>query len=117
MFKKNCYQKSISFVLKEFDSSAEGLSQKQVEERKLEAQKYQIIPEKHQSFLVKFLYQLKDIMVLILLISGLVSLLIGLIQNSTTEVVDGAIILGIVIMNALFGVFQEKKSEKAIDSL
>lgn len=117
MHTKNHYQMSVQNVLKDLNSSITGLTEKQVEERKLDAQKYQILPEKHQSFFTKFLLQLKDIMVLILLISGVVSLLIGLIQNSATEIADGLIILGIVIMNALFGVFQERKSEKAIDSL
>ena len=56
-------------------------------------------------------------MILILLISAVVSIVIGGIENSTSEIVDGVIILGIVVMNAMFGVLQEHKTEKAIESL
>jgi len=117
MQREKYYKMSTKQTLEKLNSSKEGLLDQEVEHRRIEAKRYQLKPEKRQSFIVKFLYQLKDIMVLILLISGVVSIVIGLCQNSMTEIVDGAIILGIVVMNALFGVFQERKSERAVDAL
>lgn len=111
------YQKTIDECVKEFDTSLEGLSFDEVSKRLPESQKFVIKSAKKQSFLSKFLAQIKELMVLVLLISGIVSFVIGFIEKSSSEIVDGAIILGIVVMNALFGVFQERKSEKAIESL
>jgi len=114
---KEFYKQSVEQCLKEFCSSKDGLSEKQVGERLVESKKFAIKPQKHQSFFVKFLCQIKELMVLVLLVSGLVSIVMGAIEKSSSEIIDGAIILGIVVMNAFFGVFQERKSEKAIDSL
>ncbi|MBE7075553.1 MAG: cation-translocating P-type ATPase [Clostridiales bacterium] len=108
---------SVSESLAKIDSQKEGLSQKEVDIRLPQSQKMQIKDSKRQSFLSKFWAQIKELMVLVLLISGIVSIVIGIAEKTSEEIVDGAIILGIVVMNALFGVYQERKSEKAIDSL
>ncbi len=117
MENKNFYQKSIEQCLHEFSSDKNGLSVTEVQNRISESQKYLIKPAKKQSFLSKFFAQIKELMVLVLLISGVVSIIIGIIEKTSGEIVDGAIILGIVVMNALFGVYQERKSEKAIENL
>lgn len=117
MENKEIYKKSINESLKIFSTNKNGLNSFQVNERIVDSKNDLIKPEKKKSFLIKFFEQMKDLMVLILLISGIVSLVIGLIEKSTSEIADGGIILGIVVMNALFGVFQEKKSEKAIENL
>ncbi len=114
---KEFYQTSASDCLKIFNSNIDGLSASEVEKRLPESRKYLISDAKKQSFFSKFLSQIKELMILVLLVSGIVSIIIGIIENSSGEIVDGSIILGIVIMNALFGVFQERKSEKAIENL
>lgn len=111
------YKKSFDACLQELGSNKYGLSENEAMARLPEAQAKQIKPAKKQSFFCKFLAQIKELMVLVLLISGVVSIIIGAIEHSSSEIVDGAIILGIVVMNALFGVYQENKSEKAIDAL
>ncbi len=117
MKEKEYYKKSVRECLESFGTTSDGLTEKQVSDRLVECKKYAIKPQKHQSFLVKFLCQIKELMVLVLLVSGIISITMGIIEKSSSEIVDGAIILGIVVMNALFGVFQERKGEKAIDSL
>lgn len=117
MENQNCYKKSIDECLRNFDTSFQGLSESVAKERLLECQKFAIGQAKKQSFLSKFFAQIKELMVLVLLVSGIISIVIGAIENTKGEIIDGAIILGIVVMNALFGVFQERKSEKAIESL
>lgn len=111
------HREKIDEVLKNFCSKKEGLSEKEASERLIESQKFLIQPQKKQSFLSKFFAQIKELMVLVLLFAGIISIVIGIVENSSSEIIDGSIILGIVVMNALFGVFQERKSEKAIESL
>lgn len=114
---ENFYKCSISESLNLLSSKKSGLSKNEAETRLPQAKEFALQNEKHSSFLSKFLVQIKDLMILILLVSGVVSIVIGIIEKASSEIVDGSIILGIVVMNALFGVFQECKSEKAVDSL
>lgn len=114
---ENFYKCSISESLNLLSSKKSGLSKNEAETRLPQAKEFALQNEKNSSFLSKFLAQIKDLMILILLVSGVVSIVIGIIEKASSEIVDGSIILGIVVMNALFGVFQECKSEKAVDSL
>lgn len=111
------YKCSIKECLKYFSSQESGLKEDEVLARKKDCEKYFIKKEKKSNLFLKFLAQLKELMVLILLISAIISIVVGIVTNSTSEIIDGVIILGIVVMNAVFGVFQEHKSEKAIESL
>lgn len=111
------YQKSKNECMQQFAVGCDGLSESEVAKRSAESQKKLIKSAKKQSIFVKFLLQLKDLMVVVLLVSGVISIIIGIVEDGVGEIVDGSIILGIVVMNALFGVYQERKSEKAIDSL
>lgn len=117
MEEKKFYQKSIDECIREFNTNENGLKENDISSRLPESQKYLIKSAKKQSFLSKFLAQIKELMVLVLLVSGIVSIIIGAVEGSSSEIIDGGIILGIVVMNALFGVFQERKSEKAIENL
>ena len=62
------------------------------------------------TFLQMFLEQLKDYMVIILIIASILSIIVG-------ETADSAVIITIVIINACLGVYQEYKAEKALDAL
>ena len=117
MESKDFYKKNVEECLREFDTNVSGLKEQQIKERLPQSQQYIIKGAKKQSFISKFFAQIKELMVLVLLISGIISIVIGATENSFSEVIDGLIILGIVVINALFGVFQERKSEKAIESL
>ena len=69
------------------------------------------LPEgKQRGPLIRFLAQLNNILVYVLLGAGFVKLMVGLW-------LDAAVILGVVIINALLGFFQEGKAEKALDSI
>jgi len=69
------------------------------------------LPEGHkQGPLVRFLLQFNNILVYVLLAAGFVKLMVGLW-------LDAAIILGVVVVNALLGFVQEGKAEKALDSI
>ena len=111
------YKFSIEKCLSLMSSRASGLKLDEVNMRMSKSKEKQIEKGKKTNLFIKFLAQLKELMVLILLISAIVSIVIGIIENSPSEIVDGAIILGIVVMNASFGGVQEYKTEKAIESL
>ena len=66
--------------------------------------------KKKQSFLFKLAGQFKDVMVLILIAAALVSGFLG-------EWLDAGVILAIVVINAVLGLVQEGKAEKAIEAL
>ena len=111
------YRFSAEECLKKMSSSMFGLPNNEVQVRLKDSQNLLISKQKKSNLFLKFLGQLKELMVLILLFSSLISIIIGAIENSSSEIVDGIIILGIVVMNAIFGVVQEHKTEKAIESL
>lgn len=111
------YKFSAEECLNKMSSSMFGLSNNEVQLRLKDSQNLLISKQKKSNLFLKFLAQLKELMVLILLFSSLISIIIGAIENSSSEIVDGIIILGIVVMNAIFGVVQEHKTEKAIESL
>ena len=72
--------------------------------------------KKHRSFLQKFIDQMKDYMVIILIIAAVVSFIIALVEQHG-EFIDSIIIIAIVILNGVLGVQQESKAEKALDAL
>lgn len=98
------------------NSRKEGLSDEEALVR-LSSMKKNKKKKSKNSFFFKFLSQFKDLMILILLVASTVSIVIGIIQNTNSEIVDGLIILGIVIVNAIFGAFQERKAEKSLKIL
>ncbi|MFD1433126.1 cation-translocating P-type ATPase [Lacticaseibacillus yichunensis] len=66
---------------------------------------------KRKTLAQRFLDQFKDFMIIVLLAAALIA---GLVVH---EWADAGIILAVVIINAIFGVFQESKAEEAIDAL
>ncbi|MDD2534729.1 MAG: cation-translocating P-type ATPase [Eubacteriales bacterium] len=87
-----------------------GLTAEQAAERLAQYGPNALSEKKRQSLLQKILAQLKDVMVLILIAASLVSAFLG-------EYIDAVVIIAIVIINAILGVVQEGKAEKAIDAL
>ncbi len=107
---------SVDRALSVLNSRKEGLSNDEVLKRKAYCSKNKI-KEKKNGFLFKLFSQFKDLMILILLFSAVVSVVVGVIQSSKGEVIDGLIILGIVLMNSIFGAIQEHKAEKSLKIL
>lgn len=93
-----------------------GLTVPQVEQRSKEYGQNELREGKRPGLIAKFLEQFKDFMVIILLIAAAVSFFTSLFRHDS-DYIDPIIILLIVIVNAVIGVLQESRAEKAIDAL
>jgi len=109
------YCEDIDLVLKDTNSSMEGLSQQEAEKRLNENGKNKLAETEKDSLLKRFIKQLTDPMILILLAAAAISGVLAIIENESFA--DVIIILAVVIVNAVLGVYQENKAEKAIEAL
>lgn len=73
--------------------------------------------KKKKSNFSRFIDQFKDVMILILIAAAAVSFGIACYEGEPKEFFEPALILLIVILNAVMGVMQESKAEKALDAL
>ena len=104
-------------VLRQLDTDEkQGLTEKEVKERKEKYGKNKLEEKKKESFIVKFIKQFNDFMIIILIIASIISAVVSKIQGEN-DYVDSIIIIVIVVFNALMGVIQEAKAEKSIEAL
>ena len=104
-------------VLRQLDTDEkQGLTEKEVKERQEKYGKNKLEEKKKESFIVKFIKQFNDFMIIILIIASIISAVVSKMQGEN-DYVDSIIIIGIVVFNALMGVIQEAKAEKSIEAL
>jgi P-type Ca2+ transporter type 2C len=106
---KQWHTLSIEESVKDVDVH-QGLSESEAKERLTTFGYNQLDAAKKKNFLMTILDQFKDVMIIILIIAAVISGLLG-------EVVDAAIIMAIVIVNAILGYIQEAKAENALKAL
>lgn len=105
-------------VLSEFQTDAfRGLTQAQVAERKEQYGENKLREKKKKSGVQRFFEQFKDVMIIILLVAAVVSFAIACVEQNPKEFFEPVLILVIVVLNAIMGVVQESKAEKALDAL
>ena len=104
------FSKTSNDVLKNFNVTKEGLTDKQVAES-IEKNGYNELTEKKKkSLLLVFLEQFKDLLVVILIIAGILSIITGNVESTI-------VIFAVIILNAILGTVQHVKAEKSLDSL
>lgn len=94
-----------------------GLTSKKVEELRRTYGANKLKEKKSKTTFQRFLDQFKDVMILILLAAAVVSFVIACIEKNPGEFFEPLLILLIVVLNAIMGVAQESKAEKALDAL
>lgn len=104
------YQKDIPTVLKECQSSMEGLNSNDILKRQ-EQYGYNVLDEKKkESPLTIFLKQFQDLLVIILIIAAIISGVSGQFESSL-------VIILVIIVNAILGTVQTLKARKSLESL
>ncbi|MDD3862517.1 MAG: cation-translocating P-type ATPase [Clostridia bacterium] len=103
--------------LKRFETSRKGIDELEAASRLKSYGKNKLDNQKKRSKLVMLLAQFTDIMIIILLLAAGVSIVFSIIEKSGSELTDGLIILGIVLINAWIGFAQENKAEQAMEAL
>ena len=112
------YHETGENVLKELGSDASyGLTDEQVLQRKQQYGENRLREKKKKTNLQRFLDQFKDVMILILIGAALISFVVACVEGNPKEFFEPALILLIVVVNAIMGVMQESKAEKALDAL
>ena len=109
------YLKSADEVFADIGSSANGLTSAEAQTRLEKNGKNKLAEAKKPSVIKKFFAELADPMIIILLIAAAVSAVTSALQNESFT--DVFIILAVVLINAVLGVVQESKEEKAIEAL
>jgi len=111
------YHETDEAVLKELQTSMRGLSDAQVRQKKEEFGENKLNEKKKKSNVQRFFDQFKDVMILILLAAAAISFVIACVEGEPKEFFEPVLILLIVVLNAVMGVMQESKAEKALDAL
>lgn len=105
------YNKSVNEIERNFNTNIQTGLSKEEYSKKLNEYGYNKLKEKKSKNIIqKFIDQLKDFMVIILIIAAVISFFLG-------ETTDSMIIIAIVILNATLGVIQESKAEKSLEAL
>lgn len=114
----NYYCTPLDEVLKETATDAKvGLSLKEAKLRLEKNGENRLKEKKKKSFMSRFFDQFKDVMIIILIIAAVISFGVIVIEKNWGELFEPALILIIVILNAIMGVYQEGKAEKALEAL
>ncbi|NLY19135.1 MAG: HAD-IC family P-type ATPase, partial [Clostridiaceae bacterium] len=105
-------------LLRELQSDPEkGLSSGEVKERLDKYGENRLKEKKKKTNLQRFLDQFRDVMILILLVAAAISFIIACVEGEMSEFFEPILILLIVVLNAILGVVQESKAEKALEAL
>ena len=112
------HSKPISDVLKHLKvDPSTGLSSAEVLSRRNQYGENKLREKKKKTTFQRFLEQFKDVMILILIAAAIISFVVVCVEKNWGELFEPALILLIVILNAVMGVYQEGKAEKALDAL
>ena len=115
------YCEDESKVFEHVSSQKEGLTTEEAEKRLSQNGKNKLVEGKKESLIVRFFKQLAEPMTIILLVAAAISAGVeiyeGVINNHFEFPTDVIIILAVVLINAILGVLQESKAEKAIEAL
>ena len=111
------YLKNCEDVLTEVGSTENGLTSSEAASRLEKNGKNKLAEGKKESLFHRFLKQLADPMIIILIAAAVISAITATLGGEGEGYADVIIILVVVLINAILGVYQESKAEKAIEAL
>ena len=97
-------------ILKNFNVSKEGLSERQIEENTIKYGLNELNQKKKKSILQVFISQFKDLLIFILIAAGIISMLSNNVESTI-------VIFAVIVLNAVLGTVQHFKAEQSLDSL
>lgn len=109
------YNINTNEVLKILETSEDGLSSDEAKSRLSKNGPNKLKETKKKGIVSKFISQFKDLMLIILIISAILSAFVSV--KTGESFTDTIVILFVVVLNAILGVIQESKAEKAIEAL
>ncbi|MFC6169197.1 cation-translocating P-type ATPase [Loigolactobacillus jiayinensis] len=107
---KKFYSTSTTEVQSTLHTTESGLTKAEAQKRLDEGGANSLVAKRRKTIIERFIDQFKDFMIAVLLVAAIVAAFSG-------ETADAVIILLVVVLNAVFGVFQEVQAEAAIDAL
>ena len=108
---KAYYRESKEEVLKELGANEQqGLTSKAAQEKLAQVGPNALVEGKKKSVVEVFLEQFKDLMVIILIVAAVISAFTGNLEST-------AVIIVVLILNAILGTVQHVKAEKSLEAL
>ena len=107
---ENWHNNSIETTFELLDSSQNGLSNKEANDRLSKYGKNRLPEPKSRSLFVRFLYQFNNVLIYVLIAASLVTAILG-------HWIDAGVIIGVVFVNAIIGFVQEGKAEDALKAI
>jgi magnesium-transporting ATPase (P-type) len=107
---ENWHNNSIEKTFELLDSSQNGLSDKEANNRLSQYGKNKLPEPKSRSLIIRFLYQFNNVLIYVLIIASLVTAILG-------HWIDAGVIIGVVFVNAIIGFVQEGKAEDALKAI
>jgi magnesium-transporting ATPase (P-type) len=97
-------------VLAALDTGVDGLDRDEARARKARFGPNRLAATKRRSEILRFLAQFNNVLIYVLLAAAVLALMIG-------HIVDAAVVLAVVLLNAIIGYIQEGRAEKALDAI
>ncbi|MBM7710823.1 cation-translocating P-type ATPase [Enterococcus xiangfangensis] len=107
---KHVYQKETDLLMKDLNTTADGLSSEKAQQLLQENGPNQLLEAKKKSALTLFIETFKDAMVIVLLIVAIVQMVMG-------AHVESLVIFAVLLLNSVVSVIQTKKAEGSLDAL
>jgi len=107
---ENFYSKELNEIYNHFSSSENGLNNANYEKNKKQYGENRIKEKENKSIIKVFFEQFKDMLVIILIISAIISIFINEIESTI-------VIFVVLTINACLGTYQYQKAQKSLDSL
>ena len=112
----NFHNRPVGDIASEFGTDVhKGLKQDEIQSRIEKYGKNTLVQKKQKSFFSMFISQFKSFLIILLIIAAAISAVVGISEGE--GLLDTYIIMGILILNAFIGAYQEYKAQKSLESL